>query len=206
MFNAVEKDVLSPLPERRYEIKYQCMATIGQNGHVQLSHDKHYYSVPYEYIRKKVKLLYSASTVRIYHKYNQIAVHQRSIKPYNYTTNPDHLASTHKFMTEWTPQRFINWGASIDEYVKEFIIRLLEQRVHPEQAYKSCLRVLSFTKKVGNERLTAACKRALDYEIYNYRTIETILQKGLDTMGEQPENEMPQLPFHTNIRGNNYYN
>ena len=206
MFNAVEKDVLSPLPEKRYEIKYQSMATVGQNGHVQLSSDKHYYSVPYQYIRKKVKLLYSSSTVTIYYKYNQIAVHKRSFRPYNYTTDPDHLASTHKFVTEWTPQRFINWGASIDEYVKEFIIRLLEQRVHPEQAYKSCLGVLSFTKKVSNERLSAACKRALDYEIYNYRTIETILQKGLDTMGEQPEDEMPQLPFHTNIRGNNYYN
>ena len=24
----------------------------------------------------------------------------------------------------------------------------------------------------------------------------------LDTMGEQPEDKMPQLPFHTNIRGN----
>lgn len=206
MFNAVEKDVLSPLPEKHYEIKYQSMATVGQNGHVQLSKDKHYYSVPYQYIRKKVKLLYSASTVKIYHKYNQIAVHKRNLKPHNYTTQPDHLASTHKFITEWTPQRFINWGASIDEYVKEFIIRLLEQWVHPEQAYKSCLGVLSFAKKVGNERLTAACKRALDYGIYNYRTIETILQKGLDTMGEKEENEMPRLPFHTNIRGNKYYN
>lgn len=206
MFNAVEKDVLSPLPEKPYEIKYQSIATVGQNGHVQLSKDKHYYSVPFQYIRKKVKLLYSVSTVVIYHKYNQIAVHKREPKPFHYTTNPEHLASTHQFVTEWTPQRFINWGASIDQYVKEFIIRLLEQRVHPEQAYKSCLGVLSFAKKVGDERLTAACKRALDYEIYNYRTIETILQKGLDTVGEQEENEMPRLPFHTNIRGNKYYN
>ena len=206
MFNAVEKDVLSPLPEKRYEIRYQSMATVGQNGHVQLSKDKHYYSVPYQYIRKKVKLLYSISTVEIYHKYNQIAVHKRETKPFHYTTQPAHLASTHQFVTEWTPQRFINWAGSIDEHVKEFIIRLLEQRVHPEQAYKSCLGVLSFAKKVGDERLTAACKRALDYEIYNYRTIETILQKGLDTMGEQEENEIPRLPFHTNIRGNKYYN
>ncbi len=206
MFNAVEKEVLSLLPESRYEIKYQCMATVGQNGHVQLGADKHYYSVPYQFIRKKVKLLYSSSTVKIYHKYNLIAVHQRNIKQQNYTTVPEHLASTHQFVSEWTPQRFINWASSIDEYVKEYIIHLLEQRVHPEQAYKSCLGVLSFAKKVGEERLTAACKRALDYQLYNYRTIETILQKGLDTVEEQSEEELPQLPFHTNIRGKNYYN
>ena len=139
MFNDVEKDVLGQLPGQRYEIKYQCTATVGQNGHVQLGKDKHYYSVPYQYIRKKVKLLFTCATVEIYHKYNRIAVHKRSLKPYNYTTQTEHLASTHQFMTEWTPQRFIDWGASIDQHVKEFITRLLEQRLHPEQAYKSCL-------------------------------------------------------------------
>lgn len=206
MFNTIEKQELSPLPCKRYEIKHQSMATVGQNGHIQLGKDKHYYSVPYQYIRKKVKILYTTTTVEIYHKYNRIAVHNRSIKPYNYTTQTDHLASAHKFMTEWTPQRFINWGASIDESVKAFIIGLLDQRLHPEQAYKSCLGVLSFTKKVGNQRLAAACKRALDFNIYNYRIIETILQKGLDTISEDHEDDAPELPFHTNIRGNNYYN
>jgi transposase len=205
MFNDVEKEALSPLPQYRYEIKYQAMATVGQNGHVQLGKDKHYYSVPYQYIRKKVKLLYTSASVEIYHKYNRIAVHKRSLKPYNYTTQTGHLASSHQFMSEWTPQRFINWGASIDEPVKEFITRLLEQRLHPEQAYKSCLGVLSFAKKVGNDRLSAACKRAIDYNIYSYRIIQTILQKGLDKMDE-PEDEDPQLPFHTNIRGDKYYN
>ncbi|WP_268225866.1 IS21 family transposase, partial [Sinomicrobium oceani] len=206
MFNTIEKQELSPLPCKRYEIKHQSMATVGQNGHIQLGKDKHYYSVPYQYIRKKVKILYTTTTVEIYHKYNRIAVHKRSIKPYNYTTQTDHLASAHKFMTEWTPQRFINWGASIDESVKAFIVGLLDQRLHPEQAYKSCLGVLSFTKKVGNQRLAAACKRALDFNIYNYRIIETILQKGLDTIDEDLEDDVPELPFHTNIRGNNYYN
>lgn len=206
MFNAVEREELSPLPQKRYEIKYQCMATVGQNSHVQLGKDKHYYSVPYQYIRKKVKLLFTASSVEIYYKYNRIAVHKRSLKPYNYTTQTNHLASSHQFMSEWTPQRFINWGASIDEYVKEFVTRLLEQRQHPEQAYKSCMGVLSYAKKVGNERLTSACKRAIDYNIYNYTIIKTILQKGLDKTDDQQDNSMPQLPFHTNIRGNNYYN
>lgn len=206
MFNNVEKETLLSLPQQHYEIKYQCTATVGQNGHVQLSKDKHYYSVPYQYIRKKVKFLYTSTSIEIYHSYNRIAVHKRSLKPYNYTTQTEHLASAHQFMTDWTPQRFINWGASIDEQVKEFITRLLEQRLHPEQAYKSCLGVLSYAKKVGNDRLTAACKRAIDFNIYNYRIIHTILQKGLDAVNEQQENHMTQLPFHTNIRGNKYYN
>ena len=92
LFSEDEKDKLRPLPQERFEIKYQSFATVMQNGHVLLSQDKSYYSVPYQYLRKKAKLLYTKSTVEIYYKYNRIATHPRNYKPYVYTTNPEHLA------------------------------------------------------------------------------------------------------------------
>jgi len=204
LFNEDEKDKLAPLPVERYEIKQLSFATVMQNGHVVLSKDKHYYSVPYQYMRKKVKLVYTSNKVEIFHKYNRIALHQRSFKSYNYTTVTGHLASTHQFITNWTPQRFINWADSIDKDVKEFIIQVLENKQHPEQAYKSCMGVLSFAKKVGNERLTNACKRALDHNIYNYKIIQKILQNGLDKLNNEPVQDQ-ELPLHENIRGKNYY-
>ena len=115
------------------------------------------------------------------------------------------MASTHQFITEWTPQRFIDWAASIDPSVEELICRILEKKQHPEQSYKSCMGVLSFAKKAGKERLANACKRAIDHGIYNYRIIQKILENGLDTIvDEEPNNN--ELPEHKNIRGNNYYN
>lgn len=205
LFNQDEKHKLSPLPVKRYEIKQIAVVTVMQNGHVSLSKDKHYYSVPYQYIRKKVKIVYTTTTVEVYHKYNRIAVHKRIISPYNYTTVKEHLASTHRFVTDWRPQRFIDWAASIDDSVKEFIMKLLEKKQHPEQAYKSCVGVLSFSKKVGNERLINACKRALDHEVYNYRIIQNILQRGLDKLSEEPAEQQTKLPMHQNIRGDKYY-
>ena len=148
--------------------------------------------------------MYTSANVEIYYKYNRIALHQRNYKAYNYTTIKEHLASTHQFITDWTPQRFINWGASIDEIVKLFITNLLEKKQHPEQAYKSCMGVLSFSKKVGNERLIKACKRALEYEIYNYKIIQKILENGLDMLPGEEDNQR-DLPKHHNIRGKNYY-
>ena len=204
LFAEVEKQTLSPLPMHRYELKQQSFATVMLNGHVYLGQDKHYYSVPYKFIRKKVKLLYSAGQVEVYYKYNRIAIHPRVNKPYSYTTITDHLATTHKFITEWTPQRFINWAESIDKDVRDFIIRILDRKQHPEQAYKSCMGVLSLVKKVGEERLTNACKRAMEYNMYNYKTIHNILERGLD----QIDNDNPfeqALPEHDNIRGKNYY-
>lgn len=206
LFKDVEEEKLSQLPIERYEIKQLAFATVMQNGHVCLSPDKHYYSVPYQYIRKKVKIMYSSNKVGIYHKYNRIALHQRDYRLYNYTTIKEHLASTHKFISEWTPQRFITWAASIDDDVKVFITNLLEKRQHPEQAYKSCMGVLSFAKKVGDQRLVNACRRALDYNIYNYKIIQKILENKLDLLKDDDEQNQKELPKHQNIRGMDYYN
>ena len=205
LFFEDEKDKLLPLPVERYEIKQISLATVMQNGHVVLNKDKHYYSVPYQYIRKKVKLVFTTKNVEIYYKYNRIASHKRDYRPYSYTTVTEHLASTHQFITDWTPQRFINWAGTIDESVKEFIVRILENKLHPEQAYKSCMGVLSFAKKVGHQRLADACKRALDHKVYNYKIIQKILEKGLDRLNTDPTDE-PELPIHENIRGKYYYN
>lgn len=204
LFEEIEAHKLSLLPEHRYEIKQQSFATVMQNGHVLLSEDKHYYSVPYQNIRKKVKLSYSSKTVDIYHKHHRIAIHPRIKSPYNYSTIKDHLASTHKFMTEWNPQRFISWGSSIDKDVELLIINILEKKQHPEQAYKSCMGILSLAKKVGNPRLINACSRALEYGIYNYKIVQKILEKGLDTI-DLDTNEPEEIPEHNNIRGKEYY-
>ena len=84
-----------------------------------------------------------------------------------------------------------------------YILKILDRKQHPEQAYKSCVGILGFAKKVGNDRLTKACQRALGYGIYNYKTIQKILEMGLDTQME--EEESVEMPQHDNIRGEEYY-
>lgn len=176
-----------------------------KNGHVSLNADKHYYSVPYRFIGKKVKLMFSRTTVEVYYNYECIATHQRIKSPYNYTTDKEHLASTHRFVADWTPERFVQWGENIHEDVKLYILKILARKQHPEQAYKSCVGILSFAKKVGNERLIAACQRALGYGLYNYKIIQKILENGLDQQPGEEESEQLQMPLHENIRGGNYY-
>jgi transposase len=203
-FEEVEKAALAPLSQLRYELKKQLHATVMKNGHICLGPDKHYYSVPYRFIGKKVKVLYSRSNVEVFFHYERIAVHKRTRSPYTYTTDKEHLASTHRFLTEWTADRFIDWASSIDEDVKLYIIKILDRKQHPEQAYRSCLGILSFARKAGNDRLIAACRRALGYGIYNYKTIQTILEKGMDLFNEDAT-ESPSIPAHDNIRGEQYY-
>ncbi|MBI4929876.1 MAG: hypothetical protein HY841_03875 [Bacteroidetes bacterium] len=205
-FEEIEKKTLQALPMHRYEFKRQAVVTVTKYGHVCLSEDKHYYSVHFTYIGKKVTLIYTKTSVEIYHKYERIALHQRIKGEFNYTTVADHMASTHRFVSEWSAEKFTSWAASIHPDVKIFIERILEKKHHPEQAYKSCIGVLSFVKKVGKERLINACQRALDYEYYNYKIIQTILEKGLDNDNETSSaSSQLEMPLHDNIRGENYY-
>lgn len=204
LFDEVEKKELGPLAPELFEIREYSWATVLQNGHVCLTKDKHYYSVPYYYIRKKVKLAFSSKAVEIIHNHQCIASHTRIKSPYNYTTNEDHLASTHKFMTKWNPQYFIDWAARIDPDVQRLVEQVLEKKKHPEQAYRSCMGILSMEKKVGRKRLIDACSRALDYEVYNYMIIQKILERGLDQVLVDETVNTP-LPEHENIRGKVYY-
>ena len=64
--------------------------------------------------------------------------------------------------------------------------------------------VLSLVKKVGEERLINACKRAIEYNMYSYKTVQNILERGLDQMDKENQYEQA-LPEHDNIRGKNYY-
>jgi transposase len=203
LFEEIERSALHPLPSLPYEFKRQQYATVAVNGHVCLKEDKHYYSVPHEYIGKKVKVMYTSTHVEIFYNYASLTVHSRDRKLYGYTTNPDHLASTHRYLAEWNPGRFIRWAESIDESVKTFIVRLMETKTHPEQSYKACQGVLGFERKVGRERLINACKRAIEYENYSYHAIKSILENKYDmlTYAELPA----EIPPHENIRGENYY-
>jgi len=204
-FEEIERQTLSPLPVLRYQFKKQFHARVIKNGHVNLGPDKHYYSVPYRYIGKRVKLLYSRTIVEIYSNYERIALHKRAKNPYGYTTDKDHMATTHRFVTDWTPDKFLDWAASIHEDVRLYILKILDRKQHPEQAYKSCLGVLGFAKKAGNERLIVACQRALSYGIYNYKTIQTILENKMDNYEESLFADELPMPEHNNIRGEDYY-
>jgi transposase len=202
-FDEIEKMELQPLPAYRYEFKQQAIVTVMKNGHVCLGADKHYYSVPYRYIGKRVKLLYTSTRVEVYANYERIALHQRHGRKYHYTTSQEHLASAHRYVSEWTPEKFIEQAQAIGAEVAAYIVMVIEHKHHPEQAYKSCSGILSLARKVGNERLINACKRAADYGVYNYPIIVQILDKKLDRMEEEVK-EQP-MPQHGNIRGSHYY-
>lgn len=198
-----ELSSLHPLPETGYEMRKIKQVTVTKFAHVYLNEDQHHYSVPYELIGKKLKIHYSRSEVDLYDQYELVASHKRIRSRGNYSTDPSHMPPQHRYVTEWSPGFFIEKAKAVDPVVENYIRQVLLKKQHPEQAYKSCMGILSFAKRVGNIRLIKACKRANEIGYYNYKIIEDILKNNLDRYEEDAE--PPPMPSHENIRGGNYY-
>jgi transposase len=205
LFEEIEKSDLQPLPQYRYQAKRKKVVTVMKNNHVCLAEDKHYYSVPYRYIGKKVTILYTQDLVEVYYHYDQIASHTHNLKLYGYTTSEDHLASHHQFNSDWTPEKFIQRATFIGSDTRDYITRILEIRQHPEQAYKTCQGILGFASRIGSDRLNMTCRRALYYGDFSYNAIRTIIEKRLDQEPFDTEDDNKKMPGHRNVRGGGYY-
>ncbi|MEY9590954.1 transposase [Bradyrhizobium yuanmingense] len=82
------------------------------------------------------------------------------------------------------------------------IDRIIEDRPHPEQGYRSCLGIIRLEKRFGAKRLEAAALRAIEIQARNYPSVKSILEKDRVATPASPERE-PII--HTNIRGSAYY-
>lgn len=204
IFEEYEKSTLRPAAQNRYEIKELYMASVYTSSHIWFGPDKHYYSVPYRFIGKRVKVIYTNSKVEIYYENERIAYHQRNVAKYQYSTIKDHMPSSHNFVHDWSPQRFQSWASSIGIYTRKLIDNIFDSKKHPEQAYKSCLGVLAYAKKIGADILEKSCRRADEYNSYSYRTVKSII----DSKSYNLYNEAEEAVFigkHDNVRGGDYY-
>ena len=204
LFEKYEKQELSPLPSTRYEIKEYTVVKVMKNSHILYGKDKHYYSVPYSYIGKNVKISAGISSIEIYHSGERIAIHGRNRKPFKYSTIKEHIPSTHQYVSDWSPEKFISMAGKIDPAVKEYITGLFETKAYPEQLYRSCSGIIQFSGRVGKERLVAACKLGIEYGCYNYSFIHRVLQNNTENM-KISSPEPVSNNDHANIRGGEYY-
>jgi transposase len=203
LFNKTDKAALKILPRERYERRFFKQLTVNANYHIFLREDLHYYSVPFKFRNKRVKVVYTGKKVEIYYKNMRLALHTRSNKANAYTTNPDHMPQSHKYIYEWTPQKFIDKASKLGIQTEQFIRAIINKMPHPEKAFKICSGILSLAEKYSSERIEKACSLGLKFEEYSYLKINNILKNGLENILE--EDNHYTIPDHGNIRGKEYY-
>ena len=99
----------------------------------------------------------------------------------------------------------IQWANKIGKSTAEVVETIMKTRRHPEQGYRSCLGILRLGKKYTEVRLEAASARAMAIGGYSYRSIKSILERGLDSV-PLPASGIDGKPIvHENLRGGGYY-
>jgi transposase len=117
------------------------------------------------------------------------------------------MPEAHRRYLEWTPGRLVHWGEQAGPSTGRLVAELMARRPHPEQGYRSCLGILRLGRRYGEERLEAACARALAIDAPSYRSVDSILRHNLDRQPLPSPVSTSGLPrrVHDNVRGPSYY-
>jgi transposase len=203
-YQLIDKPALKPLPAHGYQYAEWKKARVNIDYHVEV--DRCFYSVPYQLVRQQVDVRLTSTTVEILFNNRRVAAHKRSYVPGGFTTLTEHMPKSHQRYLQWSPSRIIKWAGKTGPHTEKLVTRILENRPHPEQGFRSALGIVRLGKHYTPERVEKASIRALAIGACSYKSVKSILKNGLDQqplLFEHPEETQP--PVHPNIRGRYYY-
>jgi transposase len=203
LFETLDAPALNPLPVTPYTYAEWKKVRVHIDYHVEV--EGHYYSVPYQLTRQQLDARLTANTLECFRQGQRVASHPRSWLKGRHTTLPEHRPEAHRQYGDWSPERLIRWAQKFGPSTAHVITASLSSRRHPQQGYRACLGILRLGKAYGDERLEAACQRALLLGTHRYKSIESILKHGLDKQAVPEQQELALPEDHDNIRGPDYY-
>ena len=203
LFEQLDKPALRALPPHPYEYAEWKKARVNIDYHVAI--EGNFYSVPYQLVNESLEVRITTTAVECFHKHKRVASHLRLQRRGQYATVTAHMPKSHQDYAQWTPERLVHWAGKTGPDTVRVVESILRNRPHPQQGFRACLGLMRLGKEYGPERLEAACTRALAMQTVGFKSIESILKRGLDkTPLPQKTPEKPPLD-HDNIRGPEYY-
>ena len=167
------------------------------------------YSIPYEYIHKKVDVRITGTIIEVFYKQNRIASHKRLYgRKGQYSTVTEHMPKEHQHYLEWNGDRFRKWAEGIGENTAKVIDSILRSKRVEQQSYRACIGLLRMADKYSPVKLEEACKTALSYtQNPSYKSVSNILAASKDSAPESTGDSTETLRNNTNgiTRGADYY-
>ncbi|MEG1725549.1 MAG: IS21 family transposase [Anaerovoracaceae bacterium] len=199
-----EYDYMKPLPASQFELSEWKTATVQMNYHISVV--KMNYSVPYEYVGKRVEVRMTKNIIEIFYKGTRISSHKRLYGRSNlYSTTDDHMPVNHKIY-QWNAERFEKWATSIGDNTHEVIHKMIQKYKTEEQSYKGCLALLKLSDKYTTVRLENACQLALEHISQpNYKNIKMIIEAGQDLKENKTIELKKENGEFAYVRGSEYY-
>lgn len=174
-----ERDFLMPLPASPYETAVWSTATIQPDYLITVGNCK--YSVPYEFIGKKVDIRAAENSIEVFYHGDRIASHVRKMYAPEPIYLPEHMPENHRKFLEYNTESFLYWGKSMGHSTHLVIKHFLFMHKVEQQGYKSCASLMKLADRYGTDRLENACAKALSYTPSpSLKNISTILKNGQD--------------------------
>jgi transposase len=172
-FLTVEKPRLLPLPASLFPVFSEAPRKIHRDGYAEV--DKAYYSVPPEYVRRKVWARWDAKIVRLFNdRMEAIAVHVRQ-EPGKFKTDPAHIHDHKRTLiergAEWILDRcrLLGQGAGI------WAENLYQQR--GAESLRVLQGLLALAEKHPVPQLDQACQLALTHGAWRLRDLRELLAR-----------------------------
>jgi transposase len=174
-----EKDFLMPLPASPHETAVWSTATIHPDYLITVENCK--YSVPYEFIGKKVDIRITENTIEVFYQNNRIASHVRKNNSKDPIYIAEHMPENHRKYVSYNTENFLEWAESIGDATLLVVKNFLYMHKIEQQGYKSCASLMKLSDRYSTDRLENACTKALSYTPSpSLKNISTILKNGQD--------------------------
>ena len=176
VFAAVEKQALSPLVADRFDPPTWQRCKLHPDHHFQF--DRGLYSLPTRYVGSELWIRADRKVVRAYHRGELLRTYAR-LEPGQRCTDYDDYPKELVPYAMRDPDRMILEAHEVGPHIGRFMTELLAGTFpwsHLRQAHK----LLRLVNKYGGERVDAACRRALSFDLIQVGRVENIVRQSLD--------------------------
>lgn len=189
IFLEVEKPKLLPLPASLFPVFEEAPRTVHQDGYIELQ--KAYYSVPPEYVGRKVWARWESRLVRVFNqRREQIALHARA-EPGKFATDQAHIHDHKRVLIERGADWLLDRARSIGKYSGAWAETMFKTR--GPQTIRVLHGLLALAEKHPAAELERVCARAVEHGAWRLRDLRALLDHA-------PAQQLTFLEKHPLIR------
>jgi transposase len=172
-FREREKSALLPLPLERFPCFHEAERTVHRDGHVAV--EKAFYSVPPEYLGRKVWARWDARLVRIFNvRMEQIALHARQA-PGKFSTQDRHLHARKFSGVERGATWWLMKVSQIGPETQAWAAAMLHSR--GVAGVRVLMGLWQLAGRHPHAEVEGACRTAHSYGAYRLRTLRELLRR-----------------------------
>jgi transposase len=188
LFRESERGALLTLPPDRFPSFHEGRRAVHRDGHVEV--DKAYYSVPPEYVSRRLWVRWDSRLVRVFNdRWEQVAVHAKA-EPGRFRTSAEHIPKEKVSSVERGGNALLRQVESIGPHARDWGRAMLQAR--GVEGVRVLVGLKALAAKHDVAAIERACETALSYAAYRLRTIRELLkrqatpQKEFDFLQEHP--------------------